>query len=56
MAEDDHKAGVDSDHDEENFVAPAIKTIDDMITAGKEDESLKTYMDLLLGRVWLKLK
>lgn len=47
MAEDDHNAGVESD--DEAFPTPATATIDDMINAGKEDDSLKTYMELLLG-------
>jgi Rho GDP-dissociation inhibitor len=47
MAEDEPHAVVDSD--DENFQAPASSTIDDMINAGKEDKSLQTYMEILLG-------
>ena len=47
MADEDPQPVVDSD--DENFQAPAKLTIDDIINAGKEDQSLKTYTETLLG-------
>ena len=54
MSDEDPQAVVDSD--DENFPAPAKLTIDDIINAGKEDESLKTYAETLLGWYLLSSK
>lgn len=48
--EEEEIGAIDLDQDDEpNYQAPAVKTIDDMLEADKEDASLQQYKATLLG-------